>query len=50
MDRIRALETALKEAKEGALKDRKRYKSLVIFGHLSFNSISWFNRPIKQWK
>jgi len=36
MDRVKALETALKEAKEGAMKDRKKwvyqyYDSISVF-------------------
>lgn len=34
MDRVKYLETALKEAKESAMRDRKRYASIyLIFNH-----------------
>ena len=32
VDRVKQLETALKEAKEGAMKDRKRYDYLSFTG------------------
>ena len=31
MERVKALEQALKEAKEGAMKDRKRFAWLICF-------------------